>query len=121
ACPRFCSSRRLVPPAPASVLCSCCASPQPRSAKRDNGVGRRYTTQHTEVPRAAVSGVPNRHGIVGIVGGGIFVSIVRVGLAETKNFAEGYEAIFGAKKPAAKPAPKTGAAKKKKKPAKKKK
>jgi hypothetical protein len=26
------------------------------------------------------------------------VSIVRVGLAETKNFAEGYEAIFGKKK-----------------------
>jgi hypothetical protein len=28
------------------------------------------------------------------------VSIVRVGLAETKNFAEGYEAIFGKKKSA---------------------
>ena len=28
----------------------------------------------------------------------IYVSIVRVGLAETKNFAEGYEAIFGKKK-----------------------
>jgi hypothetical protein len=28
----------------------------------------------------------------------VFVSIVRVGLAETKNFAEGYEAIFGKKK-----------------------
>jgi hypothetical protein len=27
------------------------------------------------------------------------VSIVRVGLGETKNFAEGYEAIFGKKKP----------------------
>jgi hypothetical protein len=26
------------------------------------------------------------------------VSIVRIGLAETKNFAEGYEAIFGKKK-----------------------
>jgi hypothetical protein len=26
------------------------------------------------------------------------VSIVRVGLAETKKFAEGYEAIFGKKK-----------------------
>jgi hypothetical protein len=25
------------------------------------------------------------------------VSIIRVGLAETKNFAEGYEAIFGKK------------------------
>jgi len=26
------------------------------------------------------------------------VSIVRIGLAETKNFAEGWEAIFGKKK-----------------------
>ncbi len=29
--------------------------------------------------------------------GRIAVSIVRVGLAETKNFSEGYEAIFGKK------------------------
>jgi hypothetical protein len=29
---------------------------------------------------------------------GTFVSIVRIGLAETKNFAEGYDAIFGGKK-----------------------
>jgi hypothetical protein len=28
------------------------------------------------------------------------VSIVRIGLAETKKFAEGYEAIFGKKKSA---------------------
>lgn len=28
------------------------------------------------------------------------MSIVRVGLAETKNFSEGYEAIFGKKKDA---------------------
>jgi hypothetical protein len=60
----------------------------------------------------------------------ISVSIVRIGLAETKNFGEGYDAIFGkkkaaaqtatkpAKKPAGKPA-KTSPAKKKK-PAKKK-
>jgi hypothetical protein len=52
------------------------------------------------------------------------VSIVRIGLAETKNFAEGYEAIFGKKKttdesePAKKP--KKSPAKAKKKPAKKK-
>jgi hypothetical protein len=49
------------------------------------------------------------------------VSIVRVGLAETRNFAEGYDAIFGAKKKPttkAKPA-KTGTGKKKAKPAKK--
>jgi hypothetical protein len=30
--------------------------------------------------------------------GGLSVSIIRVGLAETKNFAQGYEAIFGKKK-----------------------
>jgi len=29
------------------------------------------------------------------------MSIIRVGLAETKHFAEGYEAIFGKKKSAA--------------------
>jgi hypothetical protein len=34
--------------------------------------------------------------------GGIFVSIIRVGLGETKNFAEGYDAIFGKKKTAKK-------------------
>ena len=34
--------------------------------------------------------------------GELTVSIVRVGLAETKNFAEGYEAIFGKKKDDAK-------------------
>ncbi len=48
------------------------------------------------------------------------MSIVRVGLAETKNFAGGYDAIFGkkkatkAKKPKAATA-KAGTAKKKKK------
>jgi hypothetical protein len=55
--------------------------------------------------------------------GGPFVSIVRVGLSETKKFAEGYDAIFGkrsaksdkAKKP--RPAAKSKA---KKKPARKK-
>jgi hypothetical protein len=31
------------------------------------------------------------------------MSIVRVGLAETKNFSEGYEAIFGKKKEEKKP------------------
>jgi hypothetical protein len=49
-----------------------------------------------------------------------FVSIVRVGLAETKNFADGYDAIFGNKKAAAAKKAKAtnakaGAAKKKKK------
>jgi len=44
------------------------------------------------------------------------VSIVRVGLAETKKFAEGYEAIFGRKGTQAKkqPAKKTTAARRKK-------
>lgn len=36
------------------------------------------------------------------------MSIVRVGLSETKNFAEGYEAIFGKKdQPAEQPASQT--------------
>ena len=34
--------------------------------------------------------------------GGYVVSIVRIGLAENKGFAEGYAAIFGKKKPAEK-------------------
>lgn len=38
------------------------------------------------------------------------MSIIRVGLAETKHFAEGYEAIFG--KPKGGPAKKSKAAKK---------
>jgi hypothetical protein len=44
------------------------------------------------------------------------VSIVRIGLAETKNFREGYEAIFGRKKANKKPPSKakTGSVKKKK-------
>jgi hypothetical protein len=62
-----------------------------------------------------------------------YVSIVRVGLAETRNFAEGYDTIFSKKKAAAKPAAakpakktaapkaaKADSAKKKKKTAKKK-
>ena len=52
------------------------------------------------------------------------MSIVRVGLAETKNFAEGYDAIFGTKKKKpstkTKPVAKSSKAKKKKKPSKKK-
>jgi hypothetical protein len=52
------------------------------------------------------------------------VSIVRVGLAETKKFAEGYEAIFGKKKTGeskkTKAVAKNSAAKKKKKTGKKK-
>ncbi len=41
------------------------------------------------------------------------MSIVRIGMAETKNYSEGYEAIFGKKKAAAKkPAAKKTPAKK---------
>jgi hypothetical protein len=36
--------------------------------------------------------------------GGNRVSIVRIGLAETKNFSDGYDAIFGKRKPASKKA-----------------
>ncbi len=42
------------------------------------------------------------------------MSIVRVGLAETKNFGEGYEAIFGKKKTVENKKTKTVAKKKKK-------
>lgn len=52
------------------------------------------------------------------------MSIVRVGLAETKNFADGYDAIFGKKKSAKDKketaVAKVSGAKKKKKPARKK-
>ena len=40
------------------------------------------------------------------------MSIVRIGLAETKNFSDGYDAIFGKKKASAKPAAKAAKAKK---------
>ena len=55
--------------------------------------------------------------------GRFVVSIVRIGLAETKKFSEGYEAIFGKSKEKAAPAkaaPKKKAAAKKKASAKKK-
>jgi len=41
------------------------------------------------------------------------VSIVRVGLAETKKFSEGWDAIFGKKKPKAKQSDKPGKKQKK--------
>jgi hypothetical protein len=54
--------------------------------------------------------------------GGRFVSIVRIGLAESKDFAEGYDAIFGKKKGKAKAKkPKAAKASAKKKPKKSKK
>jgi hypothetical protein len=40
------------------------------------------------------------------------VSIVRIGLAETKGFSDGYDAIFGGKKPAGAKATKKKAKKK---------
>jgi hypothetical protein len=48
------------------------------------------------------------------------VSIVRIGLAETKNFSEGYEAIFGKKKKPQAKKPGAGPKNKKKKTSKKK-
>jgi hypothetical protein len=58
------------------------------------------------------------------IGEEIYVSIVRVGLAETQKFAEGYEAIFGKKKTTETKKPKapakSAATKKKKKTGKKK-
>jgi len=39
------------------------------------------------------------------------VSIVRIGLAETKKFAEGYDAIFGKRQPAGAAKPKKPAKK----------
>jgi hypothetical protein len=54
--------------------------------------------------------------------GDLLVSIIRVGLAETKKFAEGYEAIFGrSKKNETKAAEPKAAKKRAAKPAKKKK
>jgi hypothetical protein len=41
------------------------------------------------------------------------VSIIRIGLAETKNFSEGYSAIFGKKKKTAEAKQETPAPKKK--------
>lgn len=43
------------------------------------------------------------------------MSIVRVGLAETKKFSDGYDAIFGKKKAGGETAPPKGQATKKKK------
>ncbi len=48
------------------------------------------------------------------------MSIVRVGLGETKKFAEGYDAIFGKKKPQAKKTRSSSAGTGKKKASKKK-
>ncbi len=45
------------------------------------------------------------------------MSIVRVGLAETKGYAEGHDAIFGKRRAAAKKAPAKKAPAKKAKPA----
>jgi hypothetical protein len=39
------------------------------------------------------------------------MSIVRIGLAETKNFSEGYDAIFGKKSAAKKPSAKISSGK----------
>ena len=59
---------------------------------------------------------PLDHGRSRPLKGACFVSIVRVGLGETKNYAAGYEAIFGKRKskPAKKAKPKKPARAKKK-------
>jgi hypothetical protein len=51
----------------------------------------RFARSRFRVPSFAATHQPT-------IDGGDAVSIVRVGLAETKKFAEGYEAIFGKKK-----------------------
>jgi hypothetical protein len=74
-------------------------------------------------PLFAVASRRNRTRRIDFLEGGQFVSIVRVGLAETKNFSEGYDAIFAKKKAPAKKAKATSAkvdSGKKKKKAKKK-
>jgi hypothetical protein len=77
-----------------------------RGVGRDKGGGPSYTDRVTEGAAAgrlrAVPAdlVPGRGtgGSKRCSPGGTFVSIVRVGLAETKKFAEGYDAIFSKKK-----------------------
>ncbi len=72
-----------------------------------------YITFNTE----AVSNAPGSWSaeIFESLYGGKTVSIVRIGLAETKKFAAGYESIFGKKKEAAPKKGKTATAGKKKK------
>jgi hypothetical protein len=58
---------------------------------------------HLTLTRAGTPAAPGAAGIAAVprllgFAGGFFVSIVRVGLSETPNYAEGYEAIFGKKK-----------------------
>ena len=84
-----------------------------RQVARDNVVPANYTYQFREAfapCRGAgrqirqTGGANNRdRRILGIRWEVVPVSIVRIGLAETKGFEEGYEAIFGKKeKPEAK-------------------
>ncbi len=88
--------------------------PGPRYGS-DNRRRAAYTDRDPEAAAAARPAGPD------LVEGGTFVSIVRVGLSETKKFAEGYDAIFGKKKGAEeKKAEKSDTGKKKKKKSKKK-
>jgi len=67
---------------------------------------------HPEAPSSSRAGRAGGESIIDLgFPGETFVSIVRVGLAETKHFAEGYDAIFGAKKKAAAKKEKTTAKK----------
>jgi hypothetical protein len=89
--------------------------PPPR---RDNRLHFNYTTaSDNERParplRQPITGrCPRRRGLV--TRGGTAVSIVRVGLGETKKFGEGYDAIFGKNKKKSAADKKTKAAKAKK-------
>jgi hypothetical protein len=76
---------------------------------RDKRAGSFYTGQSTDGTRSRPTA--GRAGGGNAFVGGSSVSIVRVGLAETKNFGEGYEAIFGKKKEEA-PAKKSQTARK---------
>ena len=89
------------------------AKPGAPVSERDNGRLPIYTTPVQPLGSAAlprtVETAQQRFFEAPLISqliGGQVVSIVRVGLGETKHFAEGYEAIFGKKK-------RTGAAKKK--------
>jgi hypothetical protein len=85
-------------------------SPENVGAVRDNGPSANYTNSsqgsfRTGPARASIPPDPRERTQRGeafidfwICWGGSSVSIVRIGLAETKHFAEGYEAIFGKKK-----------------------
>jgi hypothetical protein len=93
-------------------------SPHGSGGRREAADRHPRTNRHTPCRRPSTAGAAI---FARTVREETFVSIVRVGLAETKNFAEGYDAIFGgAKKKAAAKKAKPSAKKTTKKKAKKK-